>query len=554
MSWRTVNLGELVDNFSVRAKDHDSDTSELVFYGVSNEEGITKSKYAAEDKAEDYKIIEKDCFAYNPYRINVGSIGLQEDVTVGLISPAYVVFKPKPRSIIPQLLLKFLKSAEGLRQIKLYARGTVRQALRFEDLCKIELAIPDYEEQLDFFKRIEETEIESKEISTELTHQLDLVKQLRQAFLREAMQGKLVPQEPNDLPANPQNKFFVYVLECSDGSWYKGFTTDIIKRWKEHITGKGAEHTKKFPPVKLIHWEEYETEKEAVNREKFLKSGHGRDWLKQKEKLDQLRQAGEPASVLLEKIKAEKDKWIKEKVIKKPKPIPPILDYEIPFDIPKNWTWCRLGEFAYVTSGSTPKSSAFVPEGIPFLKMYNLREQKIDFDYKQQFIKEEVHNGALKRCRAFPGDLIMNIVGPPLGKLAIIPDSLPECNFNQAAVLIRPTILEMNKYLFWYLSEMSEINEVETKGVAGQNNISVTQAHNMKIPLPPLSEQHRIVAKLDELMTYCDELEASIKESQQQNELLLQQVLREALEPASVNKAEYELNMAAEPKSGYGNS
>lgn len=165
--------------------------------------------------------------------------------------------------------------------------------------------------------------------------------------------------------------------------------------------------------------------------------------------------------------------------------------------------------------------------------MYNLREQKIDFDYKKQFIKEEVHNGALKRCRAFPGDLIMNIVGPPLGKLAIIPDSLSECNFNQAAVLIRPTILEMNKYLFWYLSEMSEINEVETKGVAGQNNISVTQAHNMKIPLPPLSEQPRIVAKLDELMNYCDELESSIKESQQQNKLLLRQVLREALEPAT---------------------
>src|SRR5690606_1545015 len=232
MSWRTVNLGELVDNFSVRAKDHDSDTTELEFCGVSNNEGITKSKYAAEDKAEDYKIIEKDCFAYNPYRINVGSIGLLEDDIVGLISPAYVVFKPKSQSIIPQLLLKFLKSAEGLRQIKLYARGTVRQALLFEDLCKIELAIPDYEEQLDFFKRIEETEIESSEISTELTHQLDLVKQLRQAFLREAMQGKLVPQAPNDLPANPQNKFFIYVLECSDGSWYKGFTTDIIKRWK----------------------------------------------------------------------------------------------------------------------------------------------------------------------------------------------------------------------------------------------------------------------------------------------------------------------------------
>ncbi|HPH19145.1 MAG TPA: restriction endonuclease subunit S, partial [Haliscomenobacter sp.] len=201
MRWKTINLAELVENFSVRAKDHSSDTSALEFCGVSNEDGITKSKYAAEDKAEDYKIIEKDCFAYNPYRINVGSIGLIENEIVGLISPAYVVFKPKPRSILPQLLLKFLKSTEGLRQIKMYARGTVRQALRFEDLCKIEITIPEYDEQNEVLKRILDTEIEKKALSSELTHQLSLVKQLRQAFLREAMQGKLVAQAPQDEPA-----------------------------------------------------------------------------------------------------------------------------------------------------------------------------------------------------------------------------------------------------------------------------------------------------------------------------------------------------------------
>ncbi|MDP1816859.1 MAG: restriction endonuclease subunit S [Leadbetterella sp.] len=237
----------------------------------------------------------------------------------------------------------------------------------------------------------------------------------------------------------------------------------------------------------------------------------------------------EPALMLLEKIKAEKDRWIKNEVIKKPKPIPQILDYEIRYEIPSTWTWCRLGEFAYVTSGSTPKNSAFTSEGIPFLKMYNLRDQKIDFNFKKQFIKESVHNGSLKRCRSFPGDLIMNIVGPPLGKLAIIPDSLPECNFNQAAVLIRPPILEINKYLFWYLSEMSEIKEIETKGVAGQNNISVTQAHNIKIPLPPFSEQIRIVARLNELMKFCDGVEESINKKKLNIELLLIQNLREAL-------------------------
>lgn len=441
MSWKQRKLGELIEHFSVRAKDYGGSEG-LEFLGVSNESGITSSKYAAEEKAEDYKIIEKGCFAYNPYRINVGSIGyLKEDIK-GLFSPAYVVFKAKEDQIIPELLLKFLKSDEGLHQIRINARGTVRQALRFEDLSNIDISLPDIEEQKTFFNRILKIEEKSLPLANELKYQLELIKKLRQSFIKEAIQGKLVEQDPNE----------------------------------------------------------------------------------------------EPASVLLKSIKSQKNQWIKDKVIKKPKSIPPILDFEIKFDIPRTWTWCRLGEFAYVTSGSTPKSSEFITEGIPFLKMYNLREQRIDFDFKKQFIKESVHNGSLKRCRAFPGDLIMNIVGPPLGKLAIIPESLPECNFNQAAVLIRPTILEINKYLFWYLSEMSEINEIETKGVAGQNNISVTQAHNMKIPLPPLSEQKRIVARLNVLMHICDEVEASINESKMQNESLLQQTLREALGLKSSDK------------------
>ena len=95
--------------------------------------------------------------------------------------------------------------------------------------------------------------------------------------------------------------------------------------------------------------------------------------------------------------------------------------------------WCKLGDIAYVASGSTPSKESFVANGIPYIKMYNLRNQKIDFDFQPQYIKEEIHNGKLQRSRTEIGDLIMNIVGPPLGKLAIIPHSLPQANFNQAA-------------------------------------------------------------------------------------------------------------------------
>ena len=177
-----------------------------------------------------------------------------------------------------------------------------------------------------------------------------------------------------------------------------------------------------------------------------------------------------------------------------------------PYELPKGWVWCKLEDIAYVASGSTPDKSSFVSNGIPYIKMYNLRNQNIDFKFKPQFIKEDVHNGKLQRSRTEVGDLIMNIVGPPLGKLALIPPSLPQANFNQAAVLIRPYLHKdiINVYLKAYLEEMTEINSISTKGSAGQVNISLTQSQNMRIPLPPVSEQHRIIKELKHWLSMVD--------------------------------------------------
>ena len=215
----------------------------------------------------------------------------------------------------------------------------------------------------------------------------------------------------------------------------------------------------------------------------------------------------EPASVLLERIKAEKERLIREGKIKRPKRSKAACDKpHYPYELPEGWCWCRLEDIAYVASGSTPDKSSFVSNGIPYIKMYNLRNHNIDFNFKPQFIKEDVHNGKLQRSRTEVGDLIMNIVGPPLGKLALIPPSLPQANFNQAAVLIRPYLHKdiINVYLKAYLEEMTEINSISTKGSAGQVNISLTQSQNMRIPLPPVSEQNRILKNLKHWLSMVD--------------------------------------------------
>ena len=221
----------------------------------------------------------------------------------------------------------------------------------------------------------------------------------------------------------------------------------------------------------------------------------------------------EPASVLLERIKAEKERLIKEGKIKKSKKSEKTSDtphYEnVPFEVPSLWVWCKLGDIAYVASGSTPDKTCFVEKGIPYIKMYNLRNQEIDFEFHPQYITEEIHNSKLCRSRTEVGDLIMNIVGPPLGKLAIIPTTLPQANFNQAAVLIRPYKYkeDLVLYLKSYLEEMSEINSIATRGSAGQVNISLTQSQNMRIPLPPLAEQQRIVTEIEKWFALINQIE-----------------------------------------------
>ena len=228
----------------------------------------------------------------------------------------------------------------------------------------------------------------------------------------------------------------------------------------------------------------------------------------------------EPASVLLERIKAEKERLIKEGKIKRSKKSAKSSDtphYEnVPFEVPSSWVWCRLEDIAYVASGSTPDKTCFVENGVPYIKMYNLRNQKIDFAYHPQYITEEVHNGKLQRSRTEVGDLIMNIVGPPLGKLAIIPTTLPQANFNQAAVLIRPYKFKevLVSYLKVYLEEMSEINSIATRGSAGQVNISLTQSQNMRIPIPPLNEVRRIIEEVSKYDILIDSLIQNITDIQ----------------------------------------
>lgn len=185
-----------------------------------------------------------------------------------------------------------------------------------------------------------------------------------------------------------------------------------------------------------------------------------------------------------------------------------------------------------VQSGSTPKNNPFDQNGtVPFLKVYNIVNQEIDFEYRPQFITEEVHKTKLKRSIGYPGDVLMNIVGPPLGKVAILPDTYPEWNLNQAITLFRPDPQKLlPKFLYYVLCEGSMVRDVihDLKGIVGQVNISLTQCREAKIPCPSLPEQTEIVRRVEQLFTYADQVEQQVKNAQTRVNQLTQAILAKA--------------------------
>lgn len=166
-------------------------TIELPVYGVSNVDGITETQHKRSDDLSKYLVIRKDNFAYNPYRINVGSIGITTSDKEGLVSPAYVVFRTDENKLLPELLFDFLKSDEGLKQINKYARGTVRKALRFEDLGQVEMPIPDIVIQKKILEKKKGIDKNISDLIDLSKRQISEIQHIRRQILNERSNGTI---------------------------------------------------------------------------------------------------------------------------------------------------------------------------------------------------------------------------------------------------------------------------------------------------------------------------------------------------------------------------
>jgi len=234
----------------------------------------------------------------------------------------------------------------------------------------------------------------------------------------------------------------------------------------------------------------------------------------------------EPASVLLERIAAEKAQLVKEGKLKKQKPLPEISDDEKPFELPNGWEWSRLSETGLGSTGKTPstKQSSFFDGNIPFIGPGQITPAGIVLK-AEKFLSQ---SGLGNSCEALPGDIFMVCIGGSIGKAAIV---VERSGFNQQINCISPLHIA-SKYLYFALSTNSFHSSVLEKATGSATPIiNRGKWEELPVPIAPLEEQHRIVAKVDELMSLCDALEAQTEASISAHQILVETLLNALLLP-----------------------
>ena len=437
IDFATIKLGDYIE--PIKTTVADTGDKNPIVYGVSNKDGISQTGKPASKDISNYIVLEKDCFAFNPYRINVGSIGVNDENLKGCVSPAYVVFKTK-NGLLPKFLYFYLKSDFGIHLINWYGnRGGVRNALRYSDLCKIDIPDIRHLNQEKLIKTFSSAWTQIEELNKEIEKQKNYAKQLRQNILQEAIEGKLTED------------------------WRK-----------QHPVQKGNP--------------DYDAE------------------------------------ALFDKIQAENLETKSSK-----KTAAPIGEDEIPFDIPTNWKWVRLGEISESCLGKM--LDGIKNQGVNRKYLRNLNVRWFSFDLSD-LLEMRIKDDEFERCSAHRGDLLICEGGYP-GRSAIWNEDYDMC-FQKAIHRVRfyglPDMPRLfNLFLFW-LSESRKIEKYLTgEGIKHLTGVKLKQ---MILPLPPLAEQKEIVVRVEAKLQTIAQLETQIATRETLTKQLMQSILKDAFEEA----------------------
>jgi len=437
MSWKEVTIGSFLRERPDRIKPNQAN-----FLGLKRIEKIDFSGniYLADNTSTrtNMILVKPGDLVISGINVAKGALAVYEGKEDVLATIHYSSYEFDKSVIDIEYLKWFLISNKFMNILKEQVGGGIKTELKPKKFLSLKIKLPDINLQKEIAKKINNVydEIELLKVTNEENY--ELISKLRQSILQEAVQGKLVPQDPND----------------------------------------------------------------------------------------------EPASVLLERIKEEKERLIKEGKIKKEKPLPPITEDEIPYELPKIWEWTRIGNLITLRGGKRiPKGYQLKvdPTEHIYIRITDMKEGTIvdtDLRYIDDYVYEQIKNYIITKQ-----DLYITIAGT-IGQVGIVPDKFHNMNLTENAARITPHLVDKIWLKYFLSSPIIQSMLLDKTNQMAQPKLALKRIQDTVIPLPPLNEQKRIVEKVDQLMDLCDELEKNIEQSKKDSELLMQSVLQEVFKEA----------------------
>ena len=236
----------------------------------------------------------------------------------------------------------------------------------------------------------------------------------------------------------------------------------------------------------------------------------------------------EPASELLKRIAEEKARLVAEGKIKKQKPLAEVSDDEKPFELPAGWMWTRLGDICLTQTGTTPSKSQSELFGsdVPFIKPGDIYPDQVDYSGEGLSSLGASQSGRVAQA----GSLLMVCIGT-IGKCNLIER---DCSFNQQ---INSATLYKGLPQYLRIAARSAYFQAKAWSESSSTTIAILNKGKWEaipLPLPGLNEQHRIVAKVDELMALCDRLEAQQADAESAHAQLVQALEQRAFQPIAI--------------------
>ncbi|WAF85203.1 restriction endonuclease subunit S [Metapseudomonas otitidis] len=233
----------------------------------------------------------------------------------------------------------------------------------------------------------------------------------------------------------------------------------------------------------------------------------------------------EPASELLNRVAEEKVRLVAEGQIKKLKPLAVIAEEDQPFELPVGWEWASTAALTLLITDGTHHTPTYINSGVPFISVKDIDGAAISFD-NCKYISQEEHVAINARCNPERGDILLCRIGT-LGRPTIVDTEVPFSLFVSVGLLKLPKKTEFSRYFHCVLSSPLMYRQYDQIKAGGShtNKLNLGDIPRLLVPVPPLAEQQRIVAKVDELMALCDRLEARQADADSAHAQLVQALL-----------------------------